>query len=330
MKTVQLTLFLLLPICAFSLEENLDDLPGEHAEDLAELNIPSLLQQPQGFQDIQISSPSFVTGSLKKSWVAVGLSALLPGLGHVYLGDMQTAGGLIGSTGLGIGLHSAGKNEEFVRSTSALTIETTWLYGIYAAYRDTRISNGTKNYSYQMPTDSFLDLTSAPFRLQVLKKPEVWGGLLGSLALAVAVTYLAFPDEHIHPSFSLTRTLSPLTALPIGIGEEAFFRGFLQSQISEWSNPWGGIISSSLAFGAMHMPNAWDLPSKERRNYYKIIVPFITLSGLYDGWLTYKNHSLESSVAIHTWYDGILFTLGSLAGQAAIRGRSDMCIAFSF
>ena len=78
------------------------------------------------------------------------------------------------------------------------------------------------------------------------------------------------------------------------------------------------------------MPNAWDLPSKERRNYYKIIVPFITLSGLYDGWLTYKNHSLESSVAIHTWYDGILFTLGSLAGQAAIRGRSDMCIAFSF
>ena len=87
---------------------------------------------------------------------------------------------------------------------------------------------------------------------------------------------------------------------------------------------------SSLAFGAMHMPNAWDLPSKERKNYYRIIVPFITLSGIYDGWLTYKNHSLQSSVAIHTWYDGIIFAIASLASQSVIKGRSDICVAFPF
>ena len=319
------------------LEDELDEIPLEttFSEELAAFDTSFLIQQPITSQEIQLPAPVFELRSPKSSFFTVGLSSLIPGLGHVYLGDMKTAGALVGSTGaglgLGFGLSSSSHSKAFIRSTSFLAVETTWFYGIYAAYRDVRTYNGQTGYSYKMPTDSLGDLTSAPFNFRVLKKPEVWGGLLGSLAIAVGAAYLAFPEEnHIQPSLSLKRTLSPFTALPIGIGEESFFRGFLQSQLSEWFTPWGGIILSSIAFGVLHIPNAWDLEPQDRRGYYTTIVPLITLAGIYDGWLTYKNHSLKESVAIHTWYDCILFTIGSLSSQALIKGRSEFAIAIPF
>lgn len=300
-------------------------------EELAAPDTSFLVQQPIISQEIQRFVPKLEVHSRKNSFVTVGLSSILPGLGHVYLGDMKTAGGLIGSTGLGFTMASLSSFDEFVQSTSFLAVETSWLYGIYAAYRDVRIHNGQMGYSYQMPRDSFLDLSAAPFTYSILKKPEVWGGVLGSLAIAFGAAYVAFPKEkHIRPSFSLQRTLSPFTAFPIGIGEESFFRGFLQSQFSEWCTPWGGIVLSSLLFGLAHVPNAWDLEPQDRRGYYTIVVPLIAASGIYDGWLTYKNHSLKESVAIHAWYDFILFTIGSIASQAAIKGRSEFAIAIPF
>jgi hypothetical protein len=38
--------------------------------------------------------------------------------------------------------------------------------------------------------------------------------------------------------------------------------------------------------------------------------------GVYDGWLTYKNHSLKESVAMHVLYDFILLGIGALASQS--------------
>ena len=295
----------------------------------------SFLQKSLVPQEIELSLPLTQPQAYKSSVLAVGLSVIVPGLGHAYLGDMRTAGCLIGSSwagmGLGYGLNSSNETKEFIRSTSLLTAQTTWFYGLYAAYRDVRKFNGPSNYSYKMPTDSFADLTAAPFNFRVMKKPEVWGGLIGSLAIAVGTAYLTFPKEaHISPALSIKRTLFPVTALPIGIGEESFFRGFLQSAFSEWLTPWGGVAVSSVLFGAAHIPNAWGLESHHRRNYYSVIVPLITLFGVYDGWLTLKNHSLKESVALHAWYDGILFAIGSMASQAAINGRMEMAVAFSF
>jgi membrane protease YdiL (CAAX protease family) len=315
------------------LEDELDESPLEiiPGKELAALDTSSFIQESTTQQEIQLPAPVFKLPSCKSSFLAVGLSSIMPGLGHVYLGDMKTAGGLIGSAGLGCTVASLSSSDQFVQSTSFLAVETTWLYGIYAAYRDVRINNGQIGYSYKMPTDSFLELSAAPFSFSVLKKPEVWGGVLGSLAIAFAAVYVAFPEErHIHPSFSLKKTLAPLAAFPIGVGEESFFRGFLQSQFSEWCTPWGGIVLSSLVFGLAHVPNAWDLEPQERRGYYTIVVPLIAASGIYDGWLAYKNHSLKESVAIHTWYDFVLFTMGSLASQAAIRGRSEFAVAIAF
>lgn len=277
---------------------------------------------------IQLPAPTTLDLPRKNSFVAVGLSFLFPGLGHVYLGDMQTAGGLIGGTGLAVGVGSAGG--PFL-APAFITIQNTWNYGIYAAYRDVRLFNRDAGYSYKMPTDSLADLSYAPFNFRILKKPEVWGGFLGALAIAVTTSYFAYPKEaHIRPHLSSRTAALPLLALPIGIGEETFFRGYLQSQLSEWLTPWGGIALSSLAFGASHIPNAQFLEPQDQWRYYAFTLPMITAFGGYFGWLTHKNHSLKESVALHTWYDFVFFAATALVSQAATVGRSGFAVAIPF
>jgi len=118
--------------------------------------------------------------------------------------------------------------------------------------------------------------------------------------------------------------------LPVGLGEESFFRGFLQSALSETFNPLTGIILSSLLFGAAHIPNAQGLEKAERWRYYTFSLPLITGIGAYCGWLTNKNHSLQESVALHTWYDFIIFSISALATETAATGRPGFAFAVPF
>ncbi|MCF7852199.1 MAG: CPBP family intramembrane metalloprotease [Simkaniaceae bacterium] len=248
----------------------------------------------------------------KNAYIAVGLS-LFPGLGHVYLDDYKTAAGLAGTFSLGLGLNLSHLGDQSLDITVAMD---TWFYGIYASYRDTHLYNGEKNYRYQMPTDSFTDLCFAPLSPVILNKPEVWGGVLGALAAGILLHKLAYPDD-AHVSCSLSATY-PLSAFPVGIGEEAFFRGYVQSALIEHSNPAMGIASSSILFGLAHWDNAKALPKEYRWRYHAFSVPFISLFGSYFGWLAYKNNSLKESVAVHVWYDFWLFLGSYLASQANI------------
>lgn len=302
-------------------------------QEIAAFDPNSIAQTPIAPQELQLPTPTLDLPRHKSVFLAVGLSTLIPGLGHVYLGDAKTAGGLFGSTGVGVGVAAFPEIKGSIRLSSFITVQNTWAYGIYAAYRDVRLYNADAGYSYKMPTDSLADLTFAPFRPSILKKPEVWGGFLGAFALAIGTSYLIHPKEmHIQPVLSSTSktNVSPLLALPIGIGEESLFRGYLQSSLSEILSPWGGIIVSSLAFGAVHIPNALLLEPEDRQDYYTINLPLITGFGLYLGWLTHKNHSLKESVALHTWYDLVALTAGVLASRAAITGRSEFAIAIPF
>ncbi len=283
---------------------------------------------PSGISAMELEFPKPVRR--KSPYLAVTLSTLCPGLGHTYLGDMKTAAGLMGTTGLSMASCVAFDSDPVIVSSSLATATNTWMYGIYAAYRDVRIHNGQLGYLHQMPTDSLADLAYAPFNIHVMKKPEVWGGLLGSFALVVGISHMAFSKKiHSSASHSVHRAFAPIMALPIGIGEESFFRGFLQSALSESLTPWGGIVLSSLLFGAAHIGNANMLAPQNRAGYYKFILPFITLSGVYDGWLTYKNHSLKSNVAIHTWYDFVLFAMGIVGSQSVV-GRTQFALSLPF
>jgi|GEM_PF-1046398 len=307
------------------------------SEEVASLDMTSLLEQssviiqPPIQTEIQ-APPPVVPPTRKQPWLAVTLSSLFPGLGHIYLEDPKTAGVLMGTAGLGMGIGQSPHLNPSVREINLATLQVASFYGLYAAYRDARLYNGASHYSYQMPKDSLTDLTLASFKWSVIKKPEVWGGVLGALLIGATTVYFAYPHETAKIEVTHAKTTPmPLIALPVGVGEESFFRGFLQSALCESLNPVAGIILSSLAFGAAHIPNAQliDDPS-QRWRYYTFSLPLITGIGAYCGWLTHKNRSLQESVAVHTWYDFILFSLGALANQSAATGRPGFAFAVPF
>ncbi len=284
-------------------------------------------------KDLNVS-PQLEPKKQKNTFITLGLAYLFPGLGHLYLGEMREARQLAGSSlaGLGTVAFGATRNGTTARDLiqSGITVmSTTWSYGIYAAYRDVRKSRIDSKYSYKMPQDSFAELTLASFQPSIMKKPEVWGGILGALALGTAISYFTFPEE-ANISCSTSSRTRPIFAFPTGIAEESLFRGYLQSQISELSNPTVGIIGSSLIFGAAHIPNAQLISKEHRWRYYTFSIPFITAFGSYFGWLTLKNQSLKESVAVHAWYDFVLFLASSLAVQSAIKVTPRFQVSFSF
>lgn len=293
---------------AFSFEPTLNP-PSSSEKIVAEIELPR-------------KSPRF----------AAILSGVWPGLGHMYLGDFRTAGELFVASGLGLG----GLQSKETMVMSYAVLQNTWMYGIYAAYRDARVYMNDSGHHYKMPTDSFADMSMAPFRLKVLKKPEVWGGVLGFLAVGALIDYFASPsgdvgDVQEEDMRDLREVaFSPIIALPVGVGEEALFRGYLQSQLTETFTPWGGIILSSLSFTAAHIGNAAFLPEKERWRYYTFGLPLIGAFGMYSGWLTYKNHSLQESAAIHTWYDFVVFLAGSLRQSSIKEKKLNVSTRMSF
>ena len=288
----------------------------------------SLAQPPLSPEEFHPPAP-VLEPARKSVFLTVGLSCLIPGLGHAYLGDLETASGLVGSS-LGLGWVVASSDPPSVKLTSLVTLQSAWSYSLYAAYRDVRKYNGQRGYSYKMPSDSLTDLALAPFRFKVLKKPEVWGGFLGAFAVAAATAYLAYPKEARIPLHLSRRIHVPAIALPIGIGEESLFRGYLQSLLAEAFGPEVGIALSSLTFGAAHIPNAMALAPEHQWRYYAFSLPLVTAMGAYFGWITHKNHSIQESVALHTWYDFVLFSLASLASQASCVGNSSFSIAIPF
>jgi len=270
-----------------------------------------------------------VVKTTKSPTAAVLLSALAPGLGHYYLGETRTGNQLLGGALLGGAAAYAARKDESLLVTSIYTVQAVSSYGIYAAYRDAKLYNG--DALPLMPRDNFKDLSAAPFRWSVIKKPEVWGGFLGALAAGVTLVYFTHPEDDADATARVKTTyIEPLSALPIAISEESLFRGFLQSSLYEALPAWGAITVSSLAFGAAHMANVWDKEPDEQRRYYTFSIPFITAMGAYMGWLSYKNHSLQESTALHMWYDFTLMAAGVLAGKAAIGGRAQFAHSWEF
>lgn len=273
------------------------------SQEIASLEITPLLQQ-QSTLSLDILPP--LPSTKKAPWLAATLG-FLPGLGHIYLEDPSTAGAFLGTVGGGLILISSKtiQQNDSVFNVISTTTSNSILYSPYAAYRDARLLNGSSHYSYRMPTDSLEDLILAPFKWGVIKKPEVWCGVLGSLTAATLLSTLA--SNVSLNTYRASLGLDSFCALPVGVGEEAFFRGYLQSAISEVSNPVAGTILSSIIFGAAHFPNGGSLSDPGVWRFHAFILPLITGIGAYCGWLTHKTHSLQASVALHTWYDFIIF-----------------------
>jgi membrane protease YdiL (CAAX protease family) len=316
---------LTLSLLAFALPIYADEQMPEQelpSDEIALLEPTVFAQQPSFQEELDITLPSYAPQH-KSSFLTMGLSALCPGLGHAYLGEYATAGSLFGSSALFLTFGSGEiAGEEFTNS-NLVALQNTWFYSMYAAYRDVRAYNGGSDYKYKMPTESLSELAWAPFQWSVIRKPEVWGGFLGALTVGAGIGYFLLSQQEDAELKVSTSSTFPLLAFPVGIGEESFFRGFLQPMLAERVTPWGGIILSSLLFGAMHLGNGLAMEPDARRQYYSVSIPFITSFGVYFGWIAYKNNSLKEGVALHSWYDFALFMASySLAQSASIRKPS--------
>ena len=83
-----------------------------------------------------------------------------------------------------------------------------------------------------------------------------------------------------------------LISLLAGIGEEALFRGFLQTFIAQHSTAWAGIVLASIIFGLAHAVS----------RTYAIVA---TVIGVYLGLLYFYTGNLVAPVVCHAVYDFI-------------------------
>jgi membrane protease YdiL (CAAX protease family) len=254
--------------------------------------------------------------------VAAVSSVLLPGLGQALQRDWWAAGTHFGifAASVGIAVHYEDKpdflkddvrypdaDREFVNQTT-LRADFAWrlatdtaLYSSFAAYRDGRERNNS-GYRTPVPKESLPDLALSPFRWEYLSRPTTFI----PIAVAAVASFgskggygiyryddVSKRDLHVNNFVGTEFT---------AVGEEGFFRGFLNNDLSSrWGNRWG-LTASSAIFGLAHTGQGNTANALQAG-----------LGGAYLGWVQQRNQfEIGEGVAIHYWWNVI-------AGIAAIR-----------
>ena len=98
-------------------------------------------------------------------------------------------------------------------------------------------------------------------------------------------------DEKVLPIFLNSNIVDlAIISLLAGVGEELFFRGWMQTVLAERSGVWVGILAASLIFGLLH--------------YLSITYAIYALAtGIYLGVIYYVFGNLYIVMAIHAVYD---------------------------
>lgn len=200
-------------------------------------------------------------------------------------------------------------NREFINKTTlrydyaARLVTDMALYSGYAAYRDAR-ERDNAGFRTPAPRESLTDLAVAPFSINYLSRPTTFIPLL----LEAAVLYhekdskdaygiyrandVSERDLHV---FNLTA--NEMTA----VGEEAFFRGFLNNEFSSRYGDGAGLVTSSVIFGLAHTGQGQTANALQA-----------TAAGFYFGWMHQKNgYAVGEGVTLHYWFN-------VLAGISAI------------
>jgi membrane protease YdiL (CAAX protease family) len=253
-------------------------------------------------------------------------SLLLPGVGQLCTGKTGEGAVITALSVAEIGTAAAlatkeerSEGDDAALLVTMVALQNTWIY----ASVDPLLDRQRAALALYTPQDSLADLAFAPFNPEVLSEPVVWGGILGTFALALGYTMLRDPhfrlDRVNSPSDTFGDGVHPAlgyTAAGVGgagmfthvaIGEEVMFRGLVQSSLAANVGEWEAWGWGSLVFGTFHIPNALLLDAKESTDYITYDVPFVTSVGAYLG-LAYmwSDYSLTAPVAIHFWYDFLL------------------------
>src|SRR5262245_37757596 len=258
------------------------------------------------------------------------VSAIVPGLGQAIEGDYGTAAAHFGifAASLSAGLYYERKpdflsddvryddgNREFINQSTlrrdfALRVATdTALYSSFGAYRDAR-ARDERAYRTPAPKETLSDLAVAPFSWEYLSRPTTFIPLALQAWAASRSSYGIFRADDVSAQnlHVYNATANEFTA----VGEEGFFRGFLNNEFSNrWGNGWG-LTWSSLAFGVAHTGQGQTANAVQA-----------TIAGAYLGWIHQRNgFQIGEGVALHYW-------INVIAGISAIRkGGSATLVSF--
>jgi len=144
-------------------------------------------------------------------------------------------------------------------------------------------------------------LTDTPYFIgdQFFIASILWGSLAGVLTFGMVVIITRLPVSRSLREIS--RQLIPifrdfsgwqllLLALAAGIGEELFFRGFLQQWLTSWLSVGSAIVVAGLGFGVLHFANV---------SYFLLTATL----GILFGIIYHHTQSLLLVMSWHGFYD---------------------------
>jgi membrane protease YdiL (CAAX protease family) len=200
--------------------------------------------------------------------------------------------------------------------TAALNLA---FYSAFGAYRDARGQpEYAGTYRTPAPEEGLGELALAPFRLRYLSRPTTYIPLLlplyAALARADSEALLYRPDDSINRS-ELAQRFFVMHEM-VAVGEEAFFRGFLNNGLSDKLGPGWGLIASSTIFGLGHSGDGAQATAIGA-----------ALFGGYLGWLQQQNdYAISEGVTIHFWWN----FFASLALLRERESETARVVPFSF
>ncbi len=200
-------------------------------------------------------------------------------------------------------------NREFINKTTlrydyAARLATDMaLYSGYAAYRDARARDNS-GFRTPAPRESLGDLAVSPFSFKYLARPTTFIPL--AIQAAALYRYKDRKDaygiyRHRDVSTGDLHTFNLIANEWTAVGEEAFFRGFLNNEFSNRYGDGWGVVASSTIFGLAHTGQGQTANALQA-----------TAAGFYFGWVHQKNgFEAGEGVALHYW-------INVLAGISAI------------
>jgi len=157
----------------------------------------------------------------------------------------------------------------------------------------------------------FLRLSPPPRPLHVVLGLGLGGALFLAAGGVMAITTLLLPKALVEaydlaqlfkgPAWERT-AVALVASLAAPLGEEAAFRGYVQSSLRTWLRPWPAVLLGALLFGVMHLD--------------PVRFPAVLLLGVAFGWLTWRTGSLWPAVAAHA-------ANNALGSGIALSGASD-------
>lgn len=205
------------------------------------------------------------------------------------------------------GLSAKSKAYNDYANISQLLYYNLRLVDFFTAYRTYHAKSANIN-KVKLPDDGVVSLMVSPFKPKYLTNPWVFVPMI----LAGTVAYFdSKNDKPLSSAEEITmfnKTYSPSQAaltyggiqtlryMAVASGEEMFFRGTVQTELTEVTNPMFALGASSLLFGIWHIPNNGVGNGLAA-----------TLAGVYLGYRYEKNgYDLGEVIATHFWLDWIV------------------------